>query len=113
MFVRWGGSYLPRLWHLDQRQAIRIDAESLFGSSQFAAVYSKTGFTTLPAMNETMTKAIIRGRTSTTVMPGMTQTTARTLTLSRTQTTATTMSNSGRWVRNRSGIVKQIVDDIN
>lgn len=38
---------LPRLWYLDQRQATRLDAETLYGGSQFAVRYSRTQFTTL------------------------------------------------------------------
>lgn len=46
MFNGWDRA-LPRLWYLDQRQATRLDAESLFGSSQYAVFYSRAVFTTL------------------------------------------------------------------
>lgn len=45
-FNGWSAS-LPRLWYLDQRQATRLDAESLFGASQFAIFYGRAVFTTI------------------------------------------------------------------
>lgn len=52
MFNAWSKS-LPRLWYLDQRQATRLDAESLFGASQFAIFYGRAEFTTLADPIET------------------------------------------------------------
>lgn len=52
MFSGWNKA-LPRLWYLDQRQATRLDAESLFGASAFAIFYGRTGFTTLAEPGET------------------------------------------------------------
>lgn len=46
MFLGWDKS-LPRLWYLAQRQATRLDAESLFGSAAYAVFYGRSGFTTL------------------------------------------------------------------
>lgn len=51
MFNGWNNQ-LPRLWYLDQRQATRLDAESLFGASQFAIFYGRAEFTTLPAVTQ-------------------------------------------------------------
>lgn len=52
MFNGWS-NVLPRLWHLDQRQATRLDAESLYGASEFAIFYGRTEFTTLADPIET------------------------------------------------------------
>ena len=41
MFGVWMRS-LPRLWYLDQRQATRLDAESLYGATLFAIFQSRT-----------------------------------------------------------------------
>lgn len=49
MFAGWRRR-LPRLWYLEQRQAIRLDAESLYGGSQFAVFYSRAQFRTLPTL---------------------------------------------------------------
>jgi hypothetical protein len=53
MFSGWAKS-LPRLWYLEQRQATRLDAESLFGSATYAVFYGRSGFTTLDAPVQTV-----------------------------------------------------------
>ena len=41
MFGVWMRN-LPRLWYLDQRQATRLDAESLYGATLFAIFQGRT-----------------------------------------------------------------------
>ena len=86
MFGGWSRS-LPRLWYLDQRQATRLDAESLYGATMFATFQSRTSDETLAAPTDTV--AIV-GRTYVRVayeLPGFpADTYGRTLTLKRTLT---------------------------
>jgi hypothetical protein len=59
MFGGWSRD-LPRLWYLDQRQATRLDAESLYGATMFAVFQSRTMDETLATPVDTVT---ILGRT--------------------------------------------------
>ena len=46
MFGVWMRN-LPRLWYLDQRQATRMDAESLYGATLFAIFQSRSALIAL------------------------------------------------------------------
>lgn len=54
MFSAWS-RLLPRLWYLDQRQATKIDAETLYGSSLYAAFFGRSVGDTLGAISDTAT----------------------------------------------------------
>lgn len=58
MFTAWARP-LPRLWYLDQRQATRIDAESLYGSTLYAAFYGRTADESLATPTDTATAAVV------------------------------------------------------
>jgi hypothetical protein len=79
---------LPRLWYLDQRQATRLDAESLFGASQYSILYNREVNTTLSDPVETGTIGV-RGyyKEAITVLAEPGETGDRTLTLTRDTTT--------------------------
>ena len=52
MFNGWSRD-LPRLWYLDQRNATRLDAESIYGASQYAVFYNRAQFTAVAAPVQT------------------------------------------------------------
>lgn len=54
MFSIWREG-LPRLWYATERQATRLDAENLYGSQQYAVVYSRTNYTKLAAPTDVVT----------------------------------------------------------
>ena len=46
MFKGWTNS-IPRLWFLDERQATRLDSESLFGAQEYAVLYNRATYIVL------------------------------------------------------------------
>jgi hypothetical protein len=52
MFTGWTRD-LPRLWFLDERQATRLDAESLYGAQEYATLWSRLVYTVLPPVQQT------------------------------------------------------------
>jgi hypothetical protein len=86
-FNAWGRP-LPRLWYLDQRQATRLDAESLFGASQYSILYSRTVELTLADPIETGAVGVLgHYQEAITVIAEPVETVTRTLTLTRATTT--------------------------
>lgn len=51
MFTGWSKD-LPRLWFLDERQATRLDAESLYGAQEYATLWSRLSYTVLPTLTQ-------------------------------------------------------------
>jgi hypothetical protein len=87
MFTGWSRD-LPRLWFLDERQATRLDAESLYGAQEYATLYSRLVYTVLPPIVQTSAVGV-RGYTrgDITVLPVPIQTPARVVHYTRTHTT--------------------------
>lgn len=87
MFTGWRGD-LPRLWYLDERQATRLDAESLYGAQEYAVLYSRLVYTVIPEPSQVVVLGV-RGytRQPITVIPVPVQTAGRQVDYSRTTTT--------------------------
>lgn len=87
MFVAWSND-LPRLWFLDQRQATRLDAESLYGAQEYAILWARLTYTVIPEPIQVATIGV-RGYTREiiTVLPVPTQTANRVAHVTRYNTT--------------------------
>jgi hypothetical protein len=83
MFKGWNDS-IPRLWFLDERQATRLDTESLYGAQEYAVLYNRATFLVLAEPIQTIeigVRGYVRG--GTTVIGEPVQTITRTVNYTR------------------------------
>lgn len=113
MFTSWSRP-LPRLWYLDQRQATRIDAESLYGSTLYAAFYGRTADESLAAPTDTATAAVVGYyREITEAIPIAPDVADRTVAYTRSALdTLAEPVDSGRVVKGGSGVVQPPVHEM-
>lgn len=79
MFKGWTSS-VPRLWFLGQRQATRLDGESLFGAQEYAVRYNRAIYLVLaPPTQSIAVGARGYSRSVTRVIPVPTQSLGRTV----------------------------------
>ena len=79
MFKVWTNQ-IPRLWFLDERQATRLDSESLYGAQEYAVLYNRVTYLILPEPVQTIEigmRGYVRGTTR--VIPVPTQSLTRTV----------------------------------